>query len=75
MEKCPKCGSSEIGGVEYWYMSPERYDGVSEWNCLNCGYRQGRWTGKELKDGQIESRYGERGVVDVPKETGAKDAA
>ncbi|EKE19660.1 MAG: hypothetical protein ACD_8C00124G0009 [uncultured bacterium] len=58
MEKCSKCGSKNIGGVEYNYTSPERYDGISEWVCLDCGFRVGRWSGKELKDGEIEKRYG-----------------
>ena len=65
MKKCPKCGSTHIIGVEYWYGSPERYDGVSEWECRVCGYRQGRWSGLEIPDGYAESRYGERRVVKI----------
>lgn len=57
-EKCKKCGSTNIVGVEYAYPCPERFDGVSEWKCLDCGFRIGRWSGKELKDGEIEKRYG-----------------
>ncbi len=60
-EKCPKCGGDLIG-IEYWYTSPNRYDGVSEWACENvdkCKYRIGRWSGIELKDGEEEGRYGE----------------
>jgi hypothetical protein len=45
-------------GVEYAYGSPERYDGVSEWRCPDCGYREGRWTGKPLADGETEPRFG-----------------
>ena len=69
MENCPRCGNMEIISIEYAYGSQERYDGISEYLCpkpphgQGCGYRQGRWTGKELHDGEIESRYGERGVV------------
>jgi len=56
--KCKKCGSENIIGVEYWYDHPERYDGVSEWQCYHCGVRYGRWTGKELAEGESEKRYG-----------------
>lgn len=63
MERCVKCGNSEIIGVEYPHGTPERYDGISEYLCPSCGYRQGRWTGEQLKKGQVESRHGERGVV------------
>lgn len=68
VDNCPKCGHIMVA-VEYWYGSPERYDGISEYMCpkepdgKGCGYRVGRWTGKELPDGYIESRYGERGIV------------
>lgn len=61
MEKCPKCQSNNIGGLEYAYGNEHRYDGVSEWNCIDCGYRQGRWTGKEIKDGFAEPVYGGSG--------------
>lgn len=69
---CPKCGNTYIVGVEYAYGSPERYDGISEYYCplpegaaalggdeyKGCGYREGRWSGKELKPGEVEKRYG-----------------
>lgn len=61
-EQCPKCNSKEIVGVEYMNGS-ERYDGVSEYKCQVCNYRQGRWTGEELPEGYIESKFGEKGVV------------
>ena len=57
-----------MGLAEYPYDCRERYDGVSEYICLaesTCGYRVGRWTGKELKPGFIEPRYG-RGGEPVP---------
>jgi transposase-like protein len=60
---CPRCGSEDVWGVEYGYPHPERYDGISEYMCNSCKYRQGRWTGEELKPGFIESRYGNHGVV------------
>lgn len=44
--------------VEYNYSSPERYDGISEIDCKDCGVRIGRWSGKELAKGEIEKRYG-----------------
>lgn len=45
-------------GVEYAYGNPERYDGVSEWRCPDCGRREGRWSGRVLADEEIEPRYG-----------------
>ena len=58
MNQCPKCDSKNIVMIEYWYTHPERYDGVSEYECKDCGYRQGRWSGKELKGDEYEKRYG-----------------
>lgn len=57
-EKCKKCGSKNIVMVEYAPGSPERYDGVSEIDCRDCGARFGRWSGRELKEGEIEKRWG-----------------
>lgn len=45
--------------VEYDIMSPEHYDGISEIQCNNCGIRIGRWSGNELKNGELE-RISER---------------
>lgn len=45
-------------GVEYEYGEPEHYDGVSEWRCPHCGYREGRWSGRELAEGDVERRFG-----------------
>ena len=59
MKQCPKCGSKHIIGVSYL----GGVDSVSEWQCQNCEYRQGRWTGQELPVGFIESPYGRQGVV------------
>lgn len=63
MKICPKCGNLKITGVEYGYGNPNRYDGISEWWCAphndGCGYRQGRWTGFELHEGEAEPRYGQ----------------
>jgi len=50
---CPKCGE-EMVGVEYNYPNPNAYDGISEWQCPACQYRKGRWSGKELAEGQWE---------------------
>ena len=63
MKKCPKCGSNYIVAIEYDYLDKEHYDGISEYKCLNCGYRQGRWSGQELKDGYIESVYNKKGII------------
>lgn len=49
----------ELIGIEYAYPSPERYDGISEYDCPTCKKRWGRWTLKELKDGEIEKRFGD----------------
>jgi len=55
--ECPECKEHMIG-VEYWYTSPNRYDGVSEWMCLPCDIRIGRWSGKRLAEGEEEKRFG-----------------
>lgn len=54
-EKPTPCECSEefVLGVEY-RLTTEDYDGISEWRCTKCGKRWGRWTGKELKDGELE---------------------
>jgi hypothetical protein len=65
---CPRCHTdlgheidgktySNVIGVQY-ANGPERYDGVSEWRCPVCGYREGRWSGRELGPGEIEPRFG-----------------
>lgn len=48
-------------GIEYYDIGlPEGvgYDGISEWRCEKCKIRIGRWSGKELKAGEWERRYG-----------------
>ena len=51
---CPKC-KIEMIGVQYLdtgsKVIPEehQYDGISEWRCIKCGYREGRWSHRELK--------------------------
>jgi len=57
-EKCEKCGSKNIGFVEYHHSHPEHYDGVSEIVCQDCHARFGRWSGRELAKGEFEKRYG-----------------
>ncbi len=65
-EDCPRCGK-KLWGVEYGYPSSESYDGVSEYACPDhsCGYRIGRWTGEEIPEGYVESRFGTRGHVPI----------
>lgn len=58
MNTCPKCQSTNLIYVEYTYNVPEYYDGASEINCLDCNYREGRWSGKELAEGELEPKYG-----------------
>lgn len=60
---CTNCGSENIMAIQYGYPHPEHYDGVSEYLCQDCGYREGRWSHQELKEGYSESRWGERGAV------------
>lgn len=55
---CPKCNKSMIG-IEYAYGHPQRYDGISKWACPDCNLNIGRWSGKILKDGEFEYRFGE----------------
>lgn len=57
-KKCKKCESNNIMMVEYPWDSPEYYDGVSEIECQTCGARFGRWSGRELVEGEIEMKYG-----------------
>lgn len=57
-EKCKKCGSENIVMVEYDNMNPEHYDGVSEILCNDCHTRFSRWTGKELREGELEKKFG-----------------
>ncbi len=57
-ETCKKCSSQNVIMVEYAWDSPEHYDGISEIDCQDCGARFGRWSGKELVEGEIEKRYG-----------------
>ena len=57
-KECKKCGSAKIMLVEYDYLSPEWYDGISEIECLTCGARFGRWSGKELAKDELEKVYG-----------------
>lgn len=53
------CCGEQMTGLEYAYNHPAHYDGVSEWVCEHCGKRIGRWSGKELKNGECELPYGE----------------
>jgi len=59
-EQCKKCGSKNILLVEYDMMSPEYYDGISEIDCNDCGARFGRWSGKELAEGELEKKFGRK---------------
>ena len=63
---CPVCGG-EIIGVQYGrgysetvtaWGHPYHYDGVSEWQCSSCERRVGRWSGRELSEGEWERPYG-----------------
>lgn len=54
------CDESHVMLIQYGHNTPREYlyDGISEINCLKCGKRVGRWTGKELLEGELEPRYG-----------------
>lgn len=61
---CARCDQMVMPeGVCYPDGHPEaRADGVaevSEWKCLRCGRREGRWTGKVLTGGSTEPLFGE----------------
>jgi hypothetical protein len=53
---CAKCGSANIAYVEYEGTHPDHYDGASEIACLDCHARFGRWSGKELAEGEAEKK-------------------
>lgn len=57
MKNCPNCHSTQLLGTEY-VGTTEDYDGVSEFQCLDCFSRWGRWTGRKLLRDEIERRYG-----------------
>lgn len=57
MDTCKKCASKNVVLVEYPYDHSEHYDGVSEVLCNTCGARFGRWSGKELVDGEVEIAF------------------
>jgi len=53
MKKCPRCTGHNIVSVQY-LDGKNKHDGISEWKCYDCGYRRGRWCGKELHDSEEE---------------------
>ena len=66
MKTCLKCNSTNTVAVQYGRVQgdfpgahPCHYDGVSEYSCKDCGYRIGRWSGKELRNEEHEPPYGE----------------
>lgn len=59
-EKCNICGNTEYCGVEYDWCSNNHYDGVSEWRCLKCNTRYGRWTDKILEENEEEKVFGDK---------------
>lgn len=57
-DECPTCQATDMVMVEYDYTVPEHYDGISEYLCLHCRTRVGRWTGNIMEPGQREPRFG-----------------
>ena len=55
---CPTCHGAQVTGVEYARDHPQHYDGVSEWQCDQCGTRWGRWSRRILAPQETEPRYG-----------------
>lgn len=55
---CPKCNSGNVALIEYAITHPNHYDGISEIQCGDCNKRYGRWSHRELADGESEGRYG-----------------
>ncbi len=51
-------------GVEYFYPDEKvipfkhQYDGISEFRCQDCGFRIGRWSGRELVGKDYERKWG-----------------
>lgn len=58
MKQCPRCNFTNIIAMEYGYLHPFHYDGISEYKCLECNYRQGRWTKKQLTKDEYEKPFG-----------------
>lgn len=58
-KKCDKCGAKDWICVQYAYPHPDRYDGVSEIRCQQCGTRYGRWTDRILEIGESEPPFGD----------------
>lgn len=59
MNKHLPCGHDDYVCVQY-IMTDEDYDGVSEFRCIICSKRFGRWTLNELNEGELEPRLGEK---------------
>ena len=55
MTNCPKCNQVMIG-IEYPMTHHNYYDGISEWHGVECNYRVGRWSGRELSGYDTEDK-------------------
>jgi hypothetical protein len=53
-----ECPAERQIGIEYPYDDPLHYDGVSEWNCRECGRRWCAWTKRELLNDEQNPRFG-----------------
>jgi hypothetical protein len=58
-EPCSECGEKDWLGCQYGHDNPNHFDGVSEWRCMRCGARFGRWTKRLLEEGEAEPPYGQ----------------
>lgn len=53
MTICPHCGGS-VHGIMYAHGQKYSYEGISEWKCVNCNYREGFFCKHELHDYEKE---------------------
>jgi len=61
MKECLRCGSTSIRKIQYSPDHPGHFEEWSELDCNDCGYREGRWSKRELKGNDYESIGGEYG--------------
>jgi hypothetical protein len=68
---CARCDKTVMPlGVIYPTDHPEAADPgvVSEWQCLECGRREGRWSGRVLTGGSSEPLLGEEDEARIAAE-------
>jgi hypothetical protein len=53
---CIACNTPNVVMIEYDWTNPQHWDGVSEYHCLSCNTRWGRWSGKILGSNEYEDK-------------------